>query len=336
MKSYFFQIAMCVVLCMGMLACTSDDEENASMQIPDGALPSGTLIPNSLPDEPYASDAISIKVVDGYDAPFTYLELLGDGHYLLSYYDYYYSQSRDVRGENAQSYILRKSTSANCQNPLSRVSQTNNGLEYGKYEVTGEKVYILENGYEVDLGEISNAGTLRYRNPNGTTWSTVYVDATKTNPDEATRSLCHGWNLNSFECWIYLNNYYLAHGKQVISNGKCVNYFKVLGNDLFDISEEEYLGDESTVAYYVYFGTNGVYICYFLDGSIDFRNWRWRSAEEGIIEYYDYDGSAGFTYGGFASVRFAGSQMRIYEDYTEYDDACTARLIAVNTLTVDR
>ena len=83
MKYNLLHIAAGMALCLGMLSCTSDEENAPSTSIPDGALPSETFVPNRLADEPYAEEAILVKVED-YDAPFYSLELMGDGHYLLS------------------------------------------------------------------------------------------------------------------------------------------------------------------------------------------------------------------------------------------------------------
>ena len=129
------------------------------------------------------------------------------------------------------------------------------------------------------------------------------------------------------------NNFYIVHGKEVLKDQKCERYFKCLGEDLFEITEDDYFDDLSDVAYHVYFSANGTYVCYFLNGTIDTRNWKWEDAECGILRFYDYDGSSGIRYGGYDTVRFAGSQMRIYEDFTEYEDDVTVRLIAVNTFT---
>ena len=87
------------------------------------------------------------------------------------------------------------------------------------------------------------------------------------------------------------------------------------------------------MAYHVYFSANGTYVCYFLNGTIETRNWKWEDATRGTLRFYDYDASSGIGYGGYDTVRFAGSQMRIYEDFTDYEDEASVRCIAVNTFT---
>ena len=67
-----------------MPACSdSDDEISGNDTPPAGALPSAEFEPNSLPDEPYAEDAIRIVAEEEY-APFYALELMPDGNYLLT------------------------------------------------------------------------------------------------------------------------------------------------------------------------------------------------------------------------------------------------------------
>ncbi|MGN0091130.1 MAG: hypothetical protein ACI36Z_09300 [Alloprevotella sp.] len=334
MKYNLLHIAAGMALCLGMLSCTSDEENAPSTSIPDGALPSETFVPNRLADEPYAEEAILVKVED-YDAPFYSLELMGDGHYLLSpERDYYYSNSRADQGGKLGNTMLHKAPGVRTATRASDSNtQTASGKLYGNYEVIGEKVYRLDNGMVVDMGPISeNEGVLRYRNDNGT-WSTVSASAWDTPADEATRSICRGWDVNIFEFWIYFNGYYIAHGKEVIKDQKCERYFKCLGEDLFDITEDDYFDDQSDVAYHVYFSANGTYVCYFLNGTIETRNWKWEDATRGTLRFYDYDASSGIGYGGYDTVRFAGSQMRIYEDFTDYEDEASVRCIAVNTFT---
>lgn len=330
MKYNLLHIAAGMALCLGMLSCTSDEENAPSTSIPDGALPSETFVPNRLADEPYAEEAILVKVED-YDAPFYSLELMGDGHYLLSYEREYYSNSRADRGGKLRNTMLHRASDVRI---MTRGAEyTESGKLYGNYEVIGEKVYRLDNGLEVDMGPISESGgVIRYRNDNGT-WSTVSAMVSDTPADEATRSICRGWDVNTFEFWLYFNGYYIAHGKEVIKDQKCERYFKCLGEDLFDITEDDIFDDQSDVAYHVYFSANGTYVCYFLNGTIETRNWKWEDATRGTLRFYDYDASSGIGYGGYDTVRFVGSQMRIYEDFTDYEDEASVRLIAVNTFT---
>lgn len=333
MKYSLFHMAAGMALCFGMSSCTSSDssdENTLSTSIPDGALPSEILVPNQLADEPYADEAVLVTTED-YSAPFYSLELMGDGHYLLSYEREYYSNSRADRGGKLRNTMLHRASDVRI---MTRGAEyTESGKLYGNYEVIGEKVYRLDNGMVVDMGPISeNEGVLRYRNDNGT-WSTVSASAWDTPADEATRSICRGWDVNIFEFWIYFNGYYIAHGKEVIKDQKCERYFKCLGEDLFDITEDDYFDDQSDVAYHVYFSANGTYVCYFLNGTIETRNWKWEDATRGTLRFYDYDASSGIGYGGYDTVRFAGSQMRIYEDFTDYEDGASARCIAVNTFT---
>ena len=336
MKYSLFHMAAGMALCFGMSSCTSSDssdENTLSSSIPEGALPSEILVPNQLADEPYAEEAVLVTTED-YSAPFDSLELMGDGHYLLSFKrDNYCSNSREDRGGKLRSTIVHRASDVRTVTRASDNNQTNSGKLYGNYEVIGEKVYRLDNGMEVDMGPISESGgVIRYRNDNGT-WSTVSASASETPADEATRSICRGWDLNTFEFWVYFNNFYIIHGKEVLKDQKCERYFKCLGEDLFEITEDDYFDDLSDVAYHVYFSANGTYVCYYLDGTINTRNWEWVDAERGTLRFCDYDGSSGIRYGGYDTVRFAGSQMRIYEDFTEDEDDVTVRLIAVNTFT---
>ena len=180
MKYSLFHMAAGMALCFGMSSCTSSDssdENTLSSSIPEGALPSEILVPNQLADEPYADEAVLVTTED-YSAPFDSLELMGDGHYLLSFKrDNYCSNSREDRGGKLRSTIVHRASDVRTVTRASDNNQTNSGKLYGNYEVIGEKVYRLDNGMEVDMGPISESGgVIRYRNDNGT-WSTVSASA---------------------------------------------------------------------------------------------------------------------------------------------------------------
>lgn len=67
----------------------------------------------------------------------------------------------------------------------------------------------------------------------------------------------------------------------------------------------------------------------------DVSLWQWTDEEQGTLHYEDVAGSDDYDdeWDGYVTIRFAGRQMRVYEDYTEVDEDGTGRIVMVTTLT---
>lgn len=344
-------IFVSVSLCLMATACSDTDDEVAS-SLPNGATPSSTFAPNNLPDEPYADDAVLLTVSQG-EAPFSSLELMADGHYLLltdnSVYDAAPSVFVGTEGDGRMA--MRKSHAVKRTRGVSDDDGTisiPNG-KYGTYEKIGDKTYRLSNGLEVSLSNATDslsgaADSLSdatdsqlawrwYANADGT-WSRVYVDMTKPAVGDMARSLCRAWRYNSLEMWGFMNGAYVVHGKQTLSDdGHVDTYFK----GYYDYERDDFLDEDYELCYKVVFTTAGTYICFYLDGDMDIARWSWVDRAQGTLYYEDIMGSEDYDdeWNGYVTVRFAGRQMRVYEDRTEREDGVTGRLVVVNTLTAE-
>lgn len=340
MKYKIFYPLLLLAGCFLLPACTDSEDENGGNDTPPaGALPSEEFTFNTLPDEPYAADAIRIEAND-YDAPFLSLELMGDGYYLLTFDPYstpfYASEAGQAKGKGA----LRKGRTAirtrGTRDENGTITSVEGGVQYGPFTKLSDNKYRLSNGIEIDLqGATGSNGTVTYKGVDGRI-STVYVDVFKPTVTDATKSICHTWECNNFELWLYFNGLYIAHGKQVFSNGRVNSYYKPISG--FDYTKDEFFyefaNSDDEYCYKVVFtstgknGNGGTYLCFYLDGDVQETNWQWDDEKQGTLHWYDeYDDA-------HCTVRFAGNQMRIYEDYTATEDGENLRLVAVNTLTV--
>ena len=338
-KSLFYLFAS---VCLVLSSCSSDDENSGNNSLPEGALPSAEFTTNNLPDEPYAEDAVKI-VTEENNAPFYSLELMADGHYLLCTTRPSDSNINkiSVKKESNGSFNIHKRGKAKAMRTRSVTDESgttilDNGMIYGTFTKLGEKIYRLNDGCEVDLSELTGADNkVAYKNSDGTV-SNVYVSASNPVSDDAARSLCRTWNLNSLEVWGYFNSAYIAHGKQtLLSNGKVERYFKAAKNKLLDIEEDDFLDPDDELCYKVVFSQNGTYLCFYLDGTSDVYNWEWTDKSQGTIRTWDdvhywWEEKDEL----FSTVRFAGKQMRIYTDATDNEDGYTSRFVEVLTLTV--
>lgn len=319
---------------LAMSACTESDDEPVNDTPPEGALPSAEFTPNNLPDEPYAEDAIRI-VATNEDAPFYAIELMPDGHYLLSTsrpYDYrtasVHVASKADGGFSISKKRKNKTSRARSVEDNNGTLELPNGEYYGEFTKLGDKKYRLSNGDEIDLKDVTGSDKkVSYRRMDG--WvSNVYVFVSEPIMESRTKSLCRAWDYNSFELWAYWNNKYIFHGKQTLNNGVVDSYFKVIGGGLFE--QEDFIDDE--FCYKIIFTSVGTYICFYLDGDVDVSQWDWKDEWQGTL-YYDHSTGDVYEGDGFVTVRFAGNQMRIYEDYTDSEKDENIRMVIVNTLT---
>ena len=327
----FFLLACASLMMSACIGIDPDDDKDGgtppsgtSNTPPSGALPSAEFTLNDLPAESYANEAVRIeaKESESGDLPFSTFELFPNGTYLMTYsYNYDYSETNSLKTRADSSAVFHQRTGT----LLTRSAADDNGTtyfyggEYGTFEVVRHKVYRLSNGDEIDLTELGESQI--YYSRGGRT-STVYVEETSSRSSDATKSLCRTWDFNSLEMWVYLNGKYVDHVKIVPDSG---NY----GDD--ELAEElaDALGD--AVADKVIFSKNGTYLLITPDGSAHLRNWRWQDEQNGIL--YWSDNSMGGQTDGSLTVRFAGKQMRFYEDYTTNAEGNSVRMVIVTTLT---
>ncbi len=329
--------------CFMMPACT-EDENSGNDTPPAGALPSEEFVLNTLPDEPYAEDAILIENYEyKTNDPFYSLELMGDGYYLLLTKDpistsSYASEAGQAKGKGALSKN-RKAIRTRGTRDENGTIETLDGFVYGRFTKLADKKYRLSDGSEIDLQSASGSNkTATYKEQDGHI-STVYVNLSKPTVTDATKSICHTWECNDFEYWLYSNGLYIAHFKQVFSNGRVDSYYKaVSGGPTKDEFIDSFADRDDECCYKVVFtstdGNGGTYLCFYLDNEVDVCRWEWIDEKQGTLYWYDpYHPEDGVDEG-HNTVRFAGNQMRIYGDGSEFDEGGNnVRLVGVNTLT---
>lgn len=324
-------------LCLVLSSCDSDDDNGGDGSLPKGALPSAEFKTNNLPDEPYAEDVIKI-VAEAEDAPFYSLELMADGHYLLNLTRPSDANTMSVEKNADGGFMIHKRGNAKRVQTRSvndGTTDLGDGMTYGTFTRIGRKVYSLSDGSVVDLQKATDSDSkVRYKNLDGTV-SNVYVSVSTPLSNDATSSLCRSWNLNSVEEWAFVNDIYIVHAKQTLSdNGHVERYFKAANKKLFDIEEDDFLDPDDEMCYKIVFTSNGTYICFYLDGTSDVYYWEWTDPSQGSIHTWDlviYPWEERDDL--FSTVRFAGRQMRIYSDVTDTEDGYTSRLVEVVTCT---
>lgn len=343
MKRNFLYACLIALASVGFTACESDEDgEYGEEKIPAGALPTTEFTLGNFEDEPYAEDAIKVEVqgtLEG-NPEFSSIELFGDGHYLMSGANNNHAPQKTVKAkreaDGSVSVFKKRGTKrmATRANEDGTIIFDNGSYTYGTYTREQKGVYRFNNGASLDLRKLQEGSSeVVYTNSDGSK-STVYVNYNVDEKPLEMRSICRSWRMNSFETWHYFNGAYIAHGKQWITNGVVshnVEFSSAAGK--WDYDKDDVLDEDSEFCKRVIFSSS-TYLCFYVDGTAEVSGWDWRDRSNGTLYYYDlFDQDNTEKWDGYVTVRFKGSQMRVYEDYSEPEGGMKFRMINVSTLT---
>ena len=343
MKRNFLYACLIALASVGFTACESDENgEYGEEKIPEGALPTTEFTLGNFEDEPYAEDAIKVEVqgtVEG-NPEFSSIELFGDGHYLMSGAHSNHAPQKTVKAkreaDGSVSVFKKRGTKrmATRANEDGTIIFDNGSYSYGTYTREQKGVYRFDNGALLDLRKLQEGSSeVVYTNSDGSK-STVYVNYNVDEKPLEMRSICRSWRMNSFETWHYINGAYMAHGKQWITNGVVshnVEFSSAAGK--WDYDKDDVLDEDYEFCKRVIFSSS-TYLCFYVDGTAEVSGWDWRDRSNGTLYYYDlFDQDNTDKWDGYVTVRFKGSQMRVYEDYSESEGGMKFRMINVSTLT---
>lgn len=344
MKRNFLYACLIALASVGFTACESDENgEYGEEKIPEGALPTTEFTLGNFEDEPYAEDAIKVEVQSTLEGnpEFSSIELFGDGHYLMSGARSNHAPQKTVKAkreaDGSVSVFKKRGTKrmATRANEDGTIIFDNGSYTYGTYTREQKGVYRFNNGALLDLRKLQEGSSeVVYTNSDGSK-STVYVNYNVDEKPLEMRSICRSWRMNSFETWHYFNGAYIAHGKQWIENGVVshnVEFSSAAGK--WDYDKDDVLDEDSEFCKRIIFSSS-TYLCFYVDGTAEVSGWDWRDRSNGTLYYYDlFDQDNTEKWDGDVTVRFKGSQMRVYEDYSDSKDGMSFRMICVNTLTV--
>lgn len=342
MRRNFLYACLIALASVGFTACESDENgEYGDEKIPEGALPTTEFTLGNFEDEPYAEDAIKVEVQSTLEGnpEFSSIELFGDGHYLISGARSNHAPQKTVKAkreaDGSVSVFKKRGTKhmATRANEDGTIIFDNGSYTYGTYTREQKGVYRFNNGALLDLRKLQEGSSkVVYTNSDGSK-STVYVNYNVDEKPLEMRSICRSWRMNSFETWHYFNGAYIAHGKQWIENGVVshnVEFSSAAGK--WDYDKDDVLDEDSEFCKRIIFSSS-TYLCFYVDGTAEVSGWDWRDRSNGTLYYYDlFDQDNTEKWDGYVTVRFKGSQMRVYEDYSE-KDGMSFRMICVNTLT---
>lgn len=344
MKRNFLYACLIALASVGFTACESDEGgEYGEEKIPEGALPTAEFTPGNFEAEPYAEDAIKIEVQSTLEGnpEFSSIELFGDGHYLMSGAHSNYAPQKTVKAkreaDGSVSVFKKRGTKrmATRANEDGTIIFDNGSYTYGTYTREQKGVYRFNNGALLDLRKLQEGSSeVVYTNSDGSK-STVYVSYNVDEKPLEMRSICRSWRMNSFETWHYLNGAYIAHGKQWITNGVVSHNIDLSpAAQKWDYDKDDVLPAEDYEFCKRVIFSSSTYLCFYVDGTAEVSGWDWRDRSNGTLYYYDlFDQDNTDKWDGYVTVRFKGSQMRVYEDYSEPEGGMKFRMINVSTLT---
>lgn len=344
MKRNFLYACLIALASVGFTACESDENgEYGDEKIPEGALPTTEFTPGNFEDEPYAEDAIKVEVQSTLEGnpEFSSIELFGDGHYLMSGARSNHAPQKTVKAKREADGSVSVFKKRGTKRMTTRANEDgtiifdNGSYTYGTYTREQKGVYRFNNGALLDLRKLQEGSSeVVYTNSDGSK-STVYVSYNVDEKPLEMRSICRSWRMNSFETWHYFNGAYIAHGKQWIENGVVshnVEFSPAAGK--WDYDKDDVLDEDYEFCKRIIFSSS-TYLCFYVDGTAEVSGWDWRDRSNGTLYYYDlFDQDNTEKWDGYVTVRFKGSQMRVYEDYSDSKDGMSFRMICVNTLTV--
>lgn len=344
MKRNFLYACLIALASVGFTACESDEDgEYGEEKIPAGALPTTEFTLGNFEDEPYAEDAIKVEVqgtLEG-NPEFSSIELFGDGHYLMSGANNNHAPQKTVKAkreaDGSVSVFKKRGTKrmATRANEDGTIIFDNGSYTYGTYTREQKGVYRFNNGASLDLRKLQEGSSeVVYTNSDGSK-STVYVNYNVDEKPLEMRSICRSWRMNSFETWHYLNGAYIAHGKQWITNGVVSHNIDLSpAAQKWDYDKDDVLPAEDYEFCKRVIFSSSTYLCFYVDGTAEVSGWDWRDRSNGTLYYYDlFDQDNTEKWDGYVTVRFKGSQMRVYEDYSEPEGGMKFRMINVSTLT---
>ena len=338
MKRNFLYACLIALASVGFTACESDENgEYGDEKIPEGALPTTEFTPGNFEDEPYAEDAIKVEVQSTLEGnpEFSSIELFGDGHYLMSGARSNHAPQKTVKVEReadgSVSVFKKRGTKrmATRANEDGTIIFDNGSYTYGTYTREQKGVYRFNNGALLDLRKLQEGSSeVVYTNSDGSK-STVYVSYNVDEKPLEMRSICRSWRMNSFETWHYLNGGYIAHGKQWITNGVVSHNIDLSpAAQKWDYDKDDVLPAEDYEFCKRVIFSSSTYLCFYVDGTAEVSGWDWRDRSNGTLYYYDlFDQDNTDKWDGYVTVRFKGSQMRVYEDYSEPEGGMKFRMI---------
>lgn len=258
------------------------DELISDKDLPSGVLPSENMTYGSASAETYATHAArySIKATDEF--PYVSIELFGDGSYLITKSGYQSVYGRKATKGYEDSYYIA-----------------------GGYTVEQEGHYSLEDFGTLKIEEEGDGFNLIFDNTNGNRLSTVFATKDAIYTDDASKSLCRTWDLNTTEEWMYL-------GSNLVINTKYTGGDNPRIEGKIGVDSEELQESIAGMCKRMVFSPAGTYFCTYNDGTVRVSTWEWGNAEQGIL-FFDW--KAGEQDEGYVTIRFAGKQMRTYEDY---------------------
>lgn len=324
---YSFLIA---IVSFAFMACSSDDNEQQYIVVPENAKPSSKFTLGNFDDEKYANDAVKMDVKtwgNGNVAPeFKSIELFADGHFLIT----------TPKAKNSSKRARLNSRATDFEGTF---DIDNGAYIYGTFTCVKKGVYILSNKTKIEITDnvVTGYTKVTYTNSKGVNITIVVNINFNYKPEPVIRQICRSWRMDSQEVWLYTDKAYIGYGKQWMENFFKVNQEITVTPEgrQWGFDEDDILDDKGDYCRRVIFSPCGTFICFYQDGEVEVGRWEWKDKQNGILRCWepfdlDDDDDDDDDYMD-VTVRFDGKQMRMYCDYMDEENDIKFRAYSVST-----
>lgn len=296
-----------------------DDSGNPDEDLDhEGGLTNGEDYDLSVPvDLPAMSDAYP-EVSGEYeiantDCGYEFIELMGDGNYLVKKTDMYLANQKTAKNKKFISFPVKNKV-------LTRdASISDSQLVYGGYQKISDDVYYLDGFGTLTVTERNDDGNITSFVLTSNEGVTVDLTVNKKEQiDDNTgngANLCRNWTAVEERCTYSINGNKMYDAVHSIAEDQVYVFKNKLGIDWRD----EDIFDTGDIALQkVLFTSNGTYLMFFKNDPMELSYWRWEDKSSGIIFAYDiYQGEID---GATARVVFSGNYLYVMEEFAEYYD----------------
>lgn len=243
------------------------------------------------------------------ESGYSFIEMMGDGHYLIVKASAYYYMMKKAPGKSGhvRGITMTRQTSGE--------SISDESLVFGGFTVVDTDTYMLEGFGTLQVDQRDENGDIVAFTLTDNNGLSVDLNVGKGEPiDDQTENggrLCRMWNLIGERCRIVLSGSLVYDAEYAVEANE-VNVFE----NMFDLDwrEEEVFDVDNDATVRVFFSSNGTYLMFFRDGTMEMSNWSWLDENnDKIVAYDDYDVSD-VTVG---ELKFSADKMSITVENTE-------------------
>lgn len=285
---------------------TDDDDENGEPVGPSG---------EEDPDFDMSAPSTLLPVADLYpevsgkyeisnaESGISFIELLGDGHYVLQKASASYYMMKKAPGKNGRLRGVMASATK-------RDYIADEGLVFGAFAKVEDDLFELEGLGKLEVTRRDSVGNIVDFVLTDDSGLTIPLSVDRLAPvggwSDATDRICRHWEVSKERAIMYMDSTQVLDATYWVGNDYVSVATNLLGIDVEDEGLFD-MGGWATVS--AIFSPGGTYLMFFRDGTMEMSNWRWEDEDNGWI--YAYDLYNGMEDGIVGQVAFSDDKMTV-------------------------